>query len=151
MESFDLKLKNAFKHLDEEINELNEKFRNSNLSLDEIQKIESEQQETLGDLKLKLKKIVRITEHLKTKIVFKACFSIDSKSFGQLDLSEYLSIDSFQNKKAKSFLIQDKKAKPFLIQNQKGLNRDSDLSDDEFDSLKLSNDECMLVVVVTKH
>ena len=63
----------------------------------QIKQIKLEQEETLVDVKSKLTEITIIKEHLKTKIKFKPYFSIDTNSFGHLELNEYLSNDPFQS------------------------------------------------------
>jgi hypothetical protein len=86
-----------FTNFDRETQDLNELFRNVNLSLDSIDKILTERNKSNVDLKLKLKKFTEIGKHLFESNKFEANLNFDQVAFGLHSLVPY-SEDSFKSR-----------------------------------------------------
>ena len=76
-------------NLDEERKDLEAKFRDPNLLIESIRYLKLKQETTIDDLKIKLKEMTQIKDHLKAN-EFKANLSVDiDATFGSLNLIEY--------------------------------------------------------------
>ena len=96
LKSIDLKLENK---IDETLlkKEINEKFRDPFLKIENIKEMRSKQDEIFNELKSKINEMLEIKDHLR-KNEFKPFFSQNVKNmFGQLCLYEYNSFDPFKS------------------------------------------------------
>jgi len=100
LKNLNLKLEKSFKTYDEEMNDLVETFRDSNLQINKIKQMKHEQEMIFLSIKSKLTESSKVKEHLKSN-EFKPCFSLD---FGQLRLFEFV-FDPFQSQ-----IVNEKKA-----------------------------------------
>jgi len=98
-----------FTNFERETQDLNELFRNVNLSLDSMEEILTERNESNVDLKSKLMKFTEIENHLFTTNKFKANLNFDQVGFGLHSLVPY-SEDSFKSR----ILIGENQARDFI-------------------------------------
>jgi hypothetical protein len=81
----------------EDLQELEETFRDPNISIESIQKIQIQQKEKIEAIQLKLNEFTQIKEKLKASNEFKPNLSFDRDSFGQLHF-KYFQFDRFKSK-----------------------------------------------------
>ena len=86
------------KSLDEDLKELEEKFRNPNISMKSIQKLRVNKETTLGDLKSMLIEMSFAKDHLKASYGFTSSLSLIEDSFGSIFSNECSSNDLVQSK-----------------------------------------------------
>jgi hypothetical protein len=84
--------------LEQSLNETDESFRNPNLLIESIRKMQRQQEEAIAELKLKLDEQSQVKDHLIEMNEFKPNVSFSQDSFGQLSLNEYSSNDLFKSK-----------------------------------------------------
>jgi hypothetical protein len=77
------------KSLEQSLKETEESFRNPNLLIESIRKMQREQEEAIAELKLKLDEQSQVKNNLIDMNEFKPNLSINQDSFGQLRLNEY--------------------------------------------------------------
>jgi hypothetical protein len=88
--------------LENELNQIEEMFRNPNLVIESIKKMQHKQEATLNDIQLKLKEMAKVKDDLKTKNHFKPNLSLfnqkeDTPLFGLIQLNGcWLSFHSFK-------------------------------------------------------
>jgi hypothetical protein len=90
------------KSLEQSLNETEEAFRNPNLLIESIRKMQRKQEKAIAELKLKLDEQSQVKDNLIRMYEFKPNLSFIQGYFGQLNLNEY-SIDPF-----KSQILKDK-------------------------------------------
>ena len=78
------------KSADEDLKEMEKKFREPNILIESIKKIQINQQHSIALIQLKLKEMTEIKENLEASNQFKPNLSFDQDSFGQLNLKMFL-------------------------------------------------------------
>ena len=97
LERLNTNLENMTKSFDEEMRHLNEKFREPDLTLNQIKRMQKDQEDTLLKIKVKLNETTQVNDHLILN-QFEPRFSFDSNSFGVLNLVSFWNEkDSFQS------------------------------------------------------
>jgi hypothetical protein len=82
--------------LEQSLNETEETFRDPNLLIESIREMQRQQEEAVGELKMKLNVQSQVKDELIDMNEFKPNLSFSQDSFGQLHLNEY-SIDPFMS------------------------------------------------------
>jgi hypothetical protein len=85
------------KSLEQSLKETDEVFRNPNLLIESIRQMQRQQEDLIGELKLKLNEQIQVKENLIGMNEFKPNVSSGQDSFGQLRLNEYSSNDLFKS------------------------------------------------------
>jgi hypothetical protein len=101
LKSLESKLKASLKSfetisLEQSLNETEETFRDPNLLIESIREMQRQQEEAIGELKMKLNVQSQVKDELIDMNEFKPNLSFSQDSFGQLHLNEY-SIDPFMS------------------------------------------------------
>ena len=97
LESMNTKAERSPKILRDQLNDLNETFRDPSILLEKIKQMQQDQEKTIADLKFKLTEMSQIKKHLKSN-EFKPSFLKGANYFGHLNLKEYSSNKLFESK-----------------------------------------------------
>ena len=102
LKSFNEKLPVSFKSFEAKsvenyLKELEETFRDPNLVIESIEKLQFKQQEAIAKIQPHLNEMVLIKEDLKASNEFKPFLSFNKDLFGQLNLNEYSCFDPFKS------------------------------------------------------
>ena len=85
------------KSIDEALREVEEKFRDPNLLIKNIEEMNQTHEKALEIIQSKLNKIAQLKEDSKLSNQFKPNLIFDKSSFGQLDFNLYSSVDPFKS------------------------------------------------------
>ena len=85
------------KSIEQSLKETEETFRNPNLLIESIRDMQCQQDEAIGELKLKLNEQSQVKDDMKRMNEFKPNLSFSQNSFGLLHLNEYSSNDLFKS------------------------------------------------------
>ena len=97
-ENLEVSLKSfGIKSYDEDLKELEETFRDPNILIESIQKMQIQQKEKIEAIQLKLNEFTQIKDNLKAPNEFKPNLSFDTDSFGQIHF-KYFQFDRFKSK-----------------------------------------------------
>jgi hypothetical protein len=88
--------------LEAELNGIEEKFRNPNLLFETIRAMQQKQDESLGDIQIKLKEMTKINDDLMETNFFMSNSSLftkeeDTSLFGSIRLGQYTNVDLFNS------------------------------------------------------
>ena len=91
--------------LEQDLKEMEDKFRDPNLLFESMQEIQIKQEKALNEIQLKLNQVDKLKASLNVLNKFEPNVSFDQESFGLLDLNPHSNIDPFQSQ-----ILTDKQA-----------------------------------------
>ena len=98
------------KSINEELNEIEETFRNPNLLIESIQDMQFKQEEVLLTIKLNLEEMNKVKDILKVSNEFKPNLTFNNYSFGQLNLKQHSISNSSLSNRPSSIMPENAKS-----------------------------------------